>query len=176
MNVVQNRPVTQQPYRGRVVGAGTGHRHSHYYPETKLSREERKRLEAEQLKEELKSSVKESINMEIQDQVAKQVNAILPTLQASIVSWIDGGRKGPMPMISLGSSHSLNVGPNVDAPAAAANPAANTLTMENRAATKGALPEQSPVVSVPRSSPSVSCGHVYGPSTLAELDALTVIN
>ena len=115
-----------------MVGVGTGHKHSHYYPETKLSREERKRLEAEQLKEELKNSVKESMNVEIQDQVAKQVNAILPTLQASIVSWIDGGRKGPMPMISLGS-HSLNVGPNVDAPAAAAKPAANTLNMQNPA-------------------------------------------
>ena len=168
-----------------MVGAGTGHRHSHYYPETKLSREERKRLEAEQLKEELKNSVKESINVEIQDQVAKQVNAILPTLQASIVSWIDGGRKGPMPMISLGSSHSLNVGPNVDAPAAAANPASNTLNMQNPAAnsltmenraSKSALHEQSPAVFVPRSSPSVSCGHAYDASTLAELDTLTVIN
>jgi hypothetical protein len=112
----------------------------------------------------------------IQDEVAKMVNAILPTMVQSIMNWIDGGRQGPFNMISLGASNSNNVAPDQNAPIME-NPAANPNSgrEDAPAANNAHGREDSSAVTVPCSSPSISCTPIRGPSTLAELDAITVI-
>ena len=65
-----------------------------------------------------------SIPTHIQDEVAKQLNAVLPTLQAPIMSWYEGGQKGPMPTINVAVPASDADAPPVE------NPAANAPAME----------------------------------------------
>jgi hypothetical protein len=100
--------------------------------------------------------------------VATRVNEIIPDLVLSMKNYFAGGQKGPMPVISLGASNSDNRPPTRHAqctPNLVTPPAGNV----------GAR-EDSPDLGGPSTSPSVTCTPGLGPSTRAELDALTVIN
>ena len=175
MNKVQERPATQRPHKGRVVGAGVGHKHSHYYPDTKEAREERKRqetLDINQRLDSVTSSIPEIVKQQVAEQVAAQFRATIGIQQQALIAWDRDGRKGPMPLLSIGDSNSINVAatdaPDMEAPAAAA-PATDAPAMEVPAEN-----DQLPTFSVPGSSPSVSCPPAVGPTPLAELNALTV--
>jgi hypothetical protein len=124
LNKVLDKPLSKRPHKGCVVGTGVGRKHSHYYPEDKEAREERKRLETLDVRMEL-ANMKADMPTLIDDAVAKRVNELLPTVVQSITSWIDGGRQTPALMIILGSSNSLNVAPAQNAPIILETPAAN---------------------------------------------------
>ena len=162
LNRVKNLPVSAPPHRGRVVGAGLNHKHSFYYPETKEARKERKRNEEKNVREELET-VKAEMPSIISAQVTQTVNNLLPTMMKSIADWIDGGRQGPLPMITLGASCSTNELPIMENTTAAGN-------------TSQGVRDESPAGTAPRSSPSISYtpAAVRGPSSLDELNALTV--
>ena len=167
-NTVNNVSPSKGPHRGRVVGDDSGQEHAFYYPETKEERKERKSSVEASLRKEL-ATVKDNIPVQVQDTVAKTINAILPTLCETIGNWFEGGRQGPFPMISLGSSNSINVQPVVQ------NAATNT-NLDHMPSTNP-TPAPSQVGNVPRSSPSITCtpAAVRGLSPLEELNALTVI-
>jgi hypothetical protein len=178
LNTVKNKSPLRRPHMGRVVGAGQGRKHVYYgLAENKEARQERKSRETENLREEL-ADLKESMPRLVDDTVANRVNELLPSVMQSISAYFAGGQKGPLPMISLGGSNSHNVAP----PAGSARPPpAGSAPRENApvilvtpAASNAGGREDSPAV--PPSSPSVTCTPAPGPSTLAELDALTVIN
>jgi hypothetical protein len=163
LNKVMEKPVSQKPEHGRVVGAGGGCKWDYYYHEDTATRKERKRLEQLDVREEL-ATVKANMPQLVQDEVAKTITALLPTMMQSISTWIEGGRQGPFPMPSLGASNSTNGAPDINAP-----------IMENPAANNAPGMENSPAVTMPCSSPSISCTPVRGASTLAELDAIMII-
>ena len=75
MNKVLERPVTQRSHKGRVVGAGVGHKHSHHYLESKEDREARKKKENEDMRKRLDvvTDKVESIPEIIKQQVAEQL-------------------------------------------------------------------------------------------------------
>ena len=102
---MQNREELARPHKGRVVGAGVGHKHSHYYPESKEGREERKKKENEDMSKRLDvvTDKVESIPQIIKQQVVEQLKTTL--LVQALISWDQGGRKGPMPLLSLGDSN-----------------------------------------------------------------------
>jgi hypothetical protein len=169
MNLVQDRPVTKRPHRGRVVGAGVGHKHSHYYPETEKDREDRKKKEKDDMSKRLDvvADKVENIPDIVKQQVAEQFKQMVQIQHQALINWDLNGRKGPMPLFSMEDSNSVNrAGPN--APATEA-PAADARAME-----APSQPEQSPALSQPRSSPSVCGAPAKGPTPLAELNALTV--
>ena len=156
LNKRKNKEVTLPPHRGRVIGAGVSRKRSHYYPESKEERSERRAS---------------SMQANIDSAVTKAVAAILPTIYEEFESWIEGGQKGPRPVPSLphsiqGSNNSNNV------PLANPNP-------DRDEQTPPANPNPDRLVhgSAERSSPSISCtpGAIPGPSPLDELNALTVI-
>ena len=162
LNRVKDLPVSALPHRGRVVGAGLSHKHSFYYPETKEARKERKKNEEKNVREELETVKAEMPNI-ISAQVTQTVNDLLPTMMKSIAEWIDGGRQGPLPVITLGASGSNNELPIVE----------NTTATGN---TPQGVRDESPAGTTPRSSPSISYtpAAVRGASSLDELNALTV--
>ena len=84
MNKRKNLEVTLPPHRGRVIGVGVGRKRSHYYPESKEERHDRKAV-----------SMQDTIDMA----VTKAITANLPTMYESFGSWIEGGKKdlGPFP-------------------------------------------------------------------------------
>jgi hypothetical protein len=158
------RPVLQPPYRGRIIGEGLGRRPSLYFPESKEDRAKRKHQEDTDVKSQL-AKMPEMIN----DAVTKTIVALLPHLLTAYTEWVDGGKIGPSPLASFTESSSLNISDLVqknarvvESPPAASNPSAGTRD------------DESPSCTAPRSSPSVACTPVRGPSTLAELDAITV--
>ena len=139
-----------------MIGAGVGHKRSHYYPESKEERHDRKAV---------------SMQDTIDRAVTKAITAILPTMYESFGSWIEGGKKEPRPVPSLpdsiiASNNSINVPP--------ANP-----NPDRYEQTLPANPNPDRYVhgTADRSIPSISCtpGAVPGPSPLDELNALTVI-
>jgi hypothetical protein len=134
-------------------------------------REERKRRETQDLREELED-LKAEMPQLIDDAVGKRVNELMPTVLQSLTAWFAGGQQGPVPMISLGASNSHNVAPAQNAPLILETPAANPAPAANNAGAR----EDSPALIMPASSPSVSCMPTRGPSTFAELDAITIIN
>jgi hypothetical protein len=144
-----------------VVGAGLSHKHSFYYPETKEARKERKKNEEKNVREELETVKAEMPNI-ISAQVTQTVNDLLRTMMKSIAEWIDGGRQGPLPVITLGASGSNNEPPIVE----------NTTATGN---TPQGVRDESPAGTAPRSSPSIyTPAAVRGASSLDELNALTV--
>ena len=110
LNKVQERPATQRPHKGRVVGAGVGHKHSHHYPESKEDREERKKKDNEDMSKRLDvvADKVESIPDIVQKAMAKQVKSVILVQQQALISWDQGGRKGPMPLFSIADSTSVN--------------------------------------------------------------------
>jgi hypothetical protein len=105
----------------------------------------------------------------VNDVATKTVVALLPHLLTAYMEWVDGGKIGPSPLTSFTESSSLNISylvqknaRVVESPSVASNPIAGTRD------------DDSPACTTPRSSPSVACTPVRGPSTLAELDVVMV--
>ena len=170
MNLVQKRPVTARPHKGHVVAAGVGHKHNHYYPESKEDREERKKKDIEDTSKRMDvvADKVESIPNIVRKAVAELVKSVILVQQQALIAWDQGGRKGPMPLFSIADSTFVNEArPNAQATEA---PTAGACATE-----APAQPEQSPALSLPRSSPSVCGAPVLGPTPLADLNALTVI-
>ena len=113
--------------------------------------------------EELETVKAEMPNI-ITAQVTQTVNNLIPTMMKPIADWIDGGRQGPLPTITLGASNSNNEPPIVEI---------NTTAADN---TPQGVRDESPAGTAPRSSPSISYAPaaVHGPSSLDELNILMV--
>jgi hypothetical protein len=165
-----------------VAGAGTGHKHDHYGLSSaadKNARNERKQREAEEMRESILAQVqaglvpqlvpqlKATLVPEVKAEVAAGVQADFNAMQA----WYEGGKQGPPPKMQVVSFN----GSNSMVPPSAGND--NVIMETPPAAGNVAGARDSP--SMPGSSPSVTCtpaAACAGPSTLAELNALTVIN
>ena len=124
-------------------------------------------LEQSRETQELRSKLQNleaSIDEKVDEKVAHMINEMMPTMMESMLQYIANGVTGPVPMISLGASNSHNRAPqNQNAPVILVTPPArNAVARENS-------PSQ------PASSPSVTHTPAPSPSTLEELDALTVI-
>ena len=99
-----------------------------------------------------------SIPHMVKTQVAEGIQALLPSFLAGLGEWNAGGRVGPPLIPSI-------VGSNSKTPPT--NNAAPELNARGR--------ENPPAGTAPTSNTSVTCTPaVGGPSTLAELDAITV--
>ena len=101
-----------RPHKGSVVGVGVDHKHIHYYPDTKEAREEKKRQETLDINERLDSvtsSIPEIVKQQVAEQVAAQLRATIVIQQQALIAWDRDGRKGPMPLLSIGDSNSINV-------------------------------------------------------------------
>ena len=105
----------------------------------------------------------------VKQQVAEQFKHMMLIQQQALINWDQNGRKGPMPLLSMEDSNSVN-----RAPAATEAPATEAPAADARAMEAPSQPEQSPALSQPRSSPSVCGVLAKGPTPLAELNALTV--
>jgi hypothetical protein len=107
----------------------------------------------------------------VEEQTIAKFNEIMPDLAQRIAAYIAGGQTGPLPLLSLGASNS-----DKEASRAQSEPQhdshAATVTPEGSNTGAGRT-EDSPAMAA--SSPSITCMPA-GPSTLAELDALMVIN
>jgi hypothetical protein len=112
-------------------------------------------------------------NMErrVEEKTVVKVNKIMPDLTQRIAAYIAGGQTGPLPLLSLGASNSDKEAPRAQSEPQHDSPA-TTVTPEGSNTGAGHT-EDSPTVAA--SSPSITCTPA-GPPTLAELDALTVIN
>jgi hypothetical protein len=111
-------------------------------------------------------------NMErrVEEKTIAKVNEIMPDLAQRIATYIAGGQTGLLPLLSLGASNSDKEAPRAQSESRHDSPAATVTTEDNN--TSGGRTEDSPAVAA--SSPSITCTPA-DPSTLAELDALTVI-
>ena len=117
--------------------------------------------------EDLKARVAD-LEARMDDKMAARFNEIVPSMAQSLAVYFANGGTGPLPTFSFGASNSNNLAPKqATAPVVLVTPAAYN----------GGAREESPAASNggARSSPSISCTPALGPSTLAELDALTVI-
>ncbi|KAK1648778.1 hypothetical protein QYE76_066583 [Lolium multiflorum] len=181
LNIVNEHSPTRRPHRGRVAGAGTGYKHGHYGLSSaadKNARSERKQREAEEMRESILAQVqaglvpqlvpqlKATLVPEVKAEVAASVQADFNALHA----WYEGGKQAPpkMQVVSFDGSNSM-------APPSAGND--NVIMETPPAAGNVAGARDSP--SMPGSSPSVTCtpaAACAGPSTLAELNALTALS
>ncbi|KAK1644183.1 hypothetical protein QYE76_061988 [Lolium multiflorum] len=181
LNIVNEHSPTRRPHRGRVAGAGTGYKHGHYglsSADDKNARSERKQREAEEMRESILAEVqaglvpqlvpqlKATLVPEVKAEVAASVQADFNALHA----WYEGGKQAPpkMQVVSFDGSNSM-------APPSAGND--NVIMETPPAAGNVAGARDSP--SMPGSSPSVTCtpaAACAGPSTLAELNALTALS
>jgi hypothetical protein len=165
LNKEKEKPMTRIPRKGHVPGARMGHKHSSYFLEDQKIQKERKWLEELDVRDEL-ATAKAGIPGQIQDKV-ENLNAILHSMVQSIASWFEGGRQGSFLLISLGSSNSLNITMLIT----------NVPVMENPSATIAhGRTEDLSDITMPTSSPSISYMPACGPLTLAELNAITIIN
>jgi hypothetical protein len=112
-----------------------------------------------------------NIERRVEEKTVVKVNEIMPDLAQRIAAYIAGGQTGPLPLLSLGTSNSDKEAPQAQSEPQHDSPAA-TVTPEGSNIGAGRT-EDSPAVAA--SSPSITCMPT-GPSTLAELDALMVIN
>ncbi|KAK1602665.1 hypothetical protein QYE76_037218 [Lolium multiflorum] len=159
LNIVNEHSPTRRPHRGRVAGAGTGYKHGHYGLSSaadKNARSERKQREAEEMRESILAQVQSPLQ-------SKQISTL----------YTRGMRVAnkPPPKIQVVSFD----GSNSMAPPSAGND--NVIMETPPAAGNVAGARDSP--SMPGSSPSVTCtpaAACAGPSTLAELNALTALS
>jgi hypothetical protein len=107
----------------------------------------------------------------VEEKTDTKVNEIMPDLAERMAAYIARGQMGPLPMLSLGASNSDKEAPRAQSEPRHDSPTA-TVTLEG-SNIGGGRTEDSPVVVA--SSPSITCTPA-GPSMLADLDALTVIN
>ncbi|KAK1610390.1 hypothetical protein QYE76_034063 [Lolium multiflorum] len=182
LNIVNEHSPTRRPHRGRVAGAGTGYKHGHYglsSADDKNARSERKQREAEEMRESILAEVqaglvpqlvpqlKATLVPEVKAEVAASVQADFNALHA----WYEGGKQGPPPKMQVVSFD----GSNSMAPPSAGN---DNVIMETPPA-EGNVAGARDSPSMPGSSPSVTCtpaAACAGPSTLAELNALTALS
>ncbi|KAK1660477.1 hypothetical protein QYE76_048636 [Lolium multiflorum] len=171
LNTVKARPLLDKPHR--VPGAGGGRKLADYGLDVPASTRSRGQWGADDREHEallkkvadLETTMEQRVSAEVDDALANRVNEIIPDLVLSMKNYFDAGGKGPMPVISLGASNSDNRPPTRHAqctPNLVTPPAGNV----------GAR-EDSPDLGGPSTSPSVTCTPGLGPSTRAELDALT---
>ena len=162
---------------GRVAGEGLSTKWSEYY---KTGRKERKTsLESQEVKElkakvaQIPQIVEEQVRDQVRDQLGATITAIMPTLVEGLRGWFAGGQQGPPPIPSLTGSNSHNA-PAVVSPAEASlvSPVpAPALELDAPGCGKN-----TPAGTSAASGPSVTyTPAVGGASTLAELDAITVI-
>ena len=126
-----------------------------------------KRVEAEVAKR-----VDAEVATKVDDQLAARVNELMPCMAETLKNYFAMGGQGPLPLISLAGSNSNNL-------VVARDPNAPDVFVTPPASNAGAR-EDSPAMA-PASSPSITitpapAAAAAGPSTFAELDALTVIN
>jgi hypothetical protein len=107
----------------------------------------------------------------VEEKMVAKVNEIMPDLAQRIAAYIAGGQTGPLPLLSLGTSNSDKEASRAQSEPQHDSPAA-TVTPEGSNTGVGRTEDSSAVAA---SSPSITCTPA-GLSTLAELDALTVIN
>ncbi|KAK1693399.1 hypothetical protein QYE76_010096 [Lolium multiflorum] len=170
LNIVNEHSPTRRPH---VAGAGTGYKHGHYglsSADDKNARSERKQREAEEMRESILAEVQAGLVPQLVPQlkatlvpevkVAASVQADFNALHA----WYEGGKQGPKMQVVSFDGNSM-------APPSAGND--NVIMETPPAAGNVAGARDSP--SMPGSSPSVTCtpAACAGPSTLAELNALT---
>jgi hypothetical protein len=176
INIAKEQPPLKRPHLGCVTGAGAGRKHSAYglaEPSTKELRHAKKSQdisETEALKRKI-ADLETNMERRVEEKTVAKVNEIIPDLAQRIAAYIAGGQTGPLPLLSLGVKNS-----DKEASRAQSEPRHDSLdamvTSEGSNTGRGRT-EDSPAVAA--SSPSITCTPA-GPSTLAELDALTVIN
>ena len=178
LNAMKGVPLDKKPHRGHVHGLGKGHRHAHYYPDTKEKRKERNKGP--------EKTVDELVN--------ERLNELLPTICASVAQslapWMLGGGQGPLPEINIAQMVQpvpQNVAPVVApqnvAPVPAPQNVAPVLAPQNVAPVVAPRNEPAPNPqpegrkdpSPPRHISSTPPPTLSGPSPLSELNALTVI-
>ena len=123
--------------------------------------------------------VDQKVAEKVDQLVAEKVNAIASTMYADFGAWFKGGMVGPAPKFNLAATTS-NVVPAADHnPTKDASPAATAPRNDQGPSPAATAPPThqgpSPTASAPlRRSPSIPAT-VRGPSPLAELNALEVI-
>ncbi|KAK1668544.1 hypothetical protein QYE76_056703 [Lolium multiflorum] len=162
LNIVNEHSPTRRPHRGRVAGAGTGYKHGHYGLSSaadKNARNERKQREAEEMRE----SILAQVQAGLVPQLVPQLKATLvPEVKAEVAASVQADFNALQACNSMVPPSAGNDNVIMETPPAAGNVA-------------GA--RDSP--SMPGSSPSVTCtpaAACAGPSTLAELNALTALS
>ena len=149
---------------GRVAGQGLSTKWSDYY---NSGRKEKKTSSSATEVKELREKVALLPQM-VEQQVGVALNNMMPTLLLGLRDWFASGQQGLPPIPSFTGSNSHNA-----TAAAAVSPAADAFV----------TPPAAPVLELKTttpgtsgaSAPSVTCTPVVGgPSTLAELDAITV--
>lgn len=156
---------------GRVAGQGLSTKWSDYY---NSGRKEKKTSSSATEVKELREKVAQLPQM-VEQQVGVALNNMMPTLLLGLRDWLASGQQGLPPIPSFTGSNSHNATAALVSPAAAAlvSPAADAFV------TPAAAPVLELKTTTPgtsgASAPSVTCTPaVGGPSTLAELDAITV--
>jgi hypothetical protein len=167
-----DKPTNRRPHKGCVLGARLYVKHGDYFSmEPAKTQKERVRLEnldlkneLAMLKENMPRQVQAQVSQQVSTQVAKEVEALMPALYSNFATWVQGGCVGPAPpFISMASSNS------------AMTPAPSNMVTLAATIPYGRGVDDLSIVSEQVSTPSVSCTPVRaGPSTLAELDAITV--
>jgi hypothetical protein len=176
INIAKEQPPLKRPHLGRFTGAGAGHKHSAYglaEPSTKESRQTKKSQdtsETEALKRKI-ADLETNMERRVEEKTVAKVNKIMPDLAQRIAAYIVGGQTAPLPLLSLGASNSDKEAPRAQSEPQHDSPAA-TVTPDGSNTGAGRTEDS---LAVAASRPSITCTPA-GPSTLAELDALTVIN
>lgn len=161
MNKTKNKPATQRPHNGRVVGAGVGHKFKqHYGQETTEERKERKKAEAKDFVR------KEDLPNLIQDGVASTLLSIIQQLRKEDEDHRQQGSGGS------GASNSTPPAPIT----ADVLERMMTAVHNTRVAPAASVVDRpDPQALVVRRSPAISSTPIPRVSTLEELNALTVI-
>ena len=164
MNIMMGHPPGQRPQYGRVHGTGDGATWKYYYSEDPEAKRQRKKFSQVTIDEKVaramekaKAETKAEIIAACRDDMVAAFTSLIPT----VVTWVQQNPNAPpsdFPMPSFTGSNSMNTAP-IPVPSMATAPAPP--------------PAPAPAPSS-HSSPSSVSGLNVGPSTLAELDALTV--
>ena len=157
-------PPGQRPQYGRVHGAEDGATWKYYYNEDPEAKRQRKKFSQVTIDEKVaramekaKAETKAEIIAACRSDMVAAFTSLIPT----VVTWVQQNPNAPpseFPMPSFTGSNSMNIAP-IPVPSMATAPAPP--------------PAPAPAPSS-HSSPSSVSGLNVGPSTLAELDALTV--
>jgi hypothetical protein len=160
---MMGHPPGQRPQYGRVHGAGDGATWKYYYSEDPEAKRQRKKFSQVTIDEKVARAIEKTRADTVREAVAACRNdmaAAFTSLIPSVVSWLQQNPNAAptdFPMPSFTGSNSMNTAPT-PVPDMATAPA----------------PTPAPAPAPSHSSPSSVSGLNAGPSTLAELDALTV--
>jgi hypothetical protein len=97
MNEVKGQPVAKKPSGGRVADYGDM-KWAEKYNETPHEHKARKKAKGEQDMQGL-----------VEDAIANALTGLIPAMMQWLSDWINGGRVGPCPVPSMGSSNSANM-------------------------------------------------------------------